>query len=260
MKKCLIFLSIFTLLTFAAPAEGLKFTDLTELTAEELMVLRQEEAAYLTKISAELGKRVQAGETVNPDEVIGTIAELFPDPNLAKVVRDKAGKFSVSQPVTQADLDSITSLGLWNVGDITDLTGIGRIRNLESINAGDISLQYLPDEMRALTKLKTLRITRTNLMELPEWIGELTNLTSLDLNCDGNKKGSLTRLPDSIGNLVLLTEIRMGGHQLTTLPESMGNLINLKTLYLPKNNISEIPESLWALKLESLSLTGNPVE
>ena len=153
MKKCLIFLSIFTLLTFAAPAEGLKFTDLTELTAEELMVLRQEEAAYLTKISAELGKRVQAGETVNPDEVIGTIAELFPDPNLAKVVRDKAGKFSVSQPVTQADLDSITSLGLWNVGDITDLTGIGRIRNLESIKAdAKVQRQLLDESGMLLTK------------------------------------------------------------------------------------------------------------
>lgn len=260
MKKMIILFLLMSLISIPALAEHGDAAALSAMTNEELLALRREETAYLQKINTELGSRVKAGQALDGGASLGKISDLFPDPNLAKVIRDGASKFSVSQPVSQADLDKITYLGLWDVGDVTDLTGIGYLRNLERINAGDISLQHLPKELMNCTKLYYLRMVRTGIVEIPEWIGEMTSLTKIDFTCDGNYKGKITALPDSIGNLIYLEELSLSGNQLTALPESMGNLIHLKSLYLSNNQIAEIPESMWALSLESLSLSGNPIE
>ena len=64
-------------------------------------------------------------------------------------------------------------------------------------------LNILPQEIRQLTWLTSLSVICTGIKVLPDWIGELENLKSLNL-C-GNQK--IKKLPDSIANLKRLKMI-----------------------------------------------------
>src|SRR5690606_16557512 len=75
------------------------------------------------------------------------------------------------------------------------------------------------------------------------------------LNLDDN---NLNTLPESIGNLKALKEIKLYNNNLNTLPESIGNLKALKKLDISNNNLSILPDSIAKLKaLGSLSLYDN---
>jgi internalin A len=60
-------------------------------------------------------------------------------------------------------------------------------------------------------------------------VGKLTNLTTLGL---GNQ---LTEIPDFIGELTNLEKLYLSDNQLTEIPESVGKLTNLTTLHLSFN-------------------------
>jgi leucine-rich repeat protein SHOC2 len=98
-----------------------------------------------------------------------------------------------------------------------------------------------------------LSFRRKEISVLPNSIGNLTNLTELKLN--GNQ---LTSLPDSIGNLTNLTELNLDGNQLASLPDSIGNLTNLTRLCLGINQLTSLPDSIGNLtNLTELKLDGN---
>ncbi len=64
-------------------------------------------------------------------------------------------------------------------------------------------------------------------------------------------------LPESLGKLDLLTELRLGDNLLNTLPESIGNLTSLRRLDIGNNPIQRIPDSITSLRnLSSLFLKG----
>ncbi len=69
---------------------------------------------------------------------------------------------------------------------------------------------------------------------------------------------TLKVLPDTIGKLKSLKELRVIRYDLITLPESLFELEKLQTLFLFKNKLKSIPESIGKLKnLLSLSLKSN---
>ncbi|QDU11039.1 hypothetical protein [Gimesia aquarii] len=70
--------------------------------------------------------------------------------------------------------------------------------------------------------------------ELPESIGQLSQLTDLDLG--GN---ILTSLPESLGELTQLTELDLSLNDLELLPESIGQLTQLKSLVIDAKTIMD---------------------
>ena len=57
----------------------------------------------------------------------------------------------------------------------------------------------------------------------------------------------ITKLPESIGQLVNLQILLLDNNQITMLPESIGQLSNLQELWLGDNQITVLPESIWQL-------------
>ena len=100
---------------------------------------------------------------------------------------------------------------------------------------------------------KRLTLAEMQLTAVPEWVGNLTALTTLNLS-----ENQLTAVPESLGNLTALTELNLGANQLTAVPESLGNLTGLTELYLYGNQLTAVPESLGNLTgLTELNLYGN---
>ena len=81
--------------------------------------------------------------------------------------------------------------------------------------------------------------------------------TELDLSVKwtDEKSPQLYELPESIGQLVQLQSLNLSNNKLLVLPESLGNLVQLHSLNLSRNKVVIWPKSLSNLvKLENLNL------
>jgi internalin A len=126
----------------------------------------------------------------------------------------------------------------------------------------DLSVEYaadspklteLPESLGQLTQLQSLNLSRNNLTVLPDWLGQLTQLQSLRLL--GNR---LTTLPESLGQLTQLRSLDLDNNQLTALPESLGQLTQLTSLEIANNKALILPQWLGQLtQLRFLRLNAN---
>ena len=99
---------------------------------------------------------------------------------------------------------------------------------------------------------KQLKLNNMQLTELPESLGQLAWLETLDL--DSNR---LTILPESICNLKHLRTLLLQDNMLKLLPESFGNLNQLITLGLGLNRFARLPDSILKLtNIENLSINN----
>lgn len=188
--------------------------DLSEMSIEELYKLRE-------SINDEIASR---RSPVDLQE--GTpIQDIFPDKDLAKLVRDKTGKISVEDKVTQDDLDSVKNIYATRNEDIKSLEGIEYLRNIESLSMfGQKNLAYIPETIGTLSSLRKLEFSESEFLEyIPESICDLPDLRSLIL-----RSSAIKALPDDIGNLSCLEDLDISYTQITELPESIYAL-NLKT-------------------------------
>ena len=121
------------------------------------------------------------------------------------------------------------------------------------LDLSGMALTELPETLGNLTQLTSLNLHSNQLTTLPETLGNLTQLTSLDL-----RDNQLTTLPETLGNLTQLTTLYLLSNQLTTLPETLGNLTQLTTLDLDDNQLTTLPETLGNLtQLTTLDLRSN---
>ncbi|XP_078384326.1 uncharacterized protein LOC144666799 [Oculina patagonica] len=134
-------------------------------------------------------------------------------------------------------------------------------RNLSKVPEAATELTHVQEldlKHNKLTKLptsinKVLWLNNNQLSELPETIGQLVNLTVLDV-----ENNQLSELPETIGQLINLTELWLNNNQLSELPETIGQLINLTALWLDNNQLSELPETIGQLiNLTELRLDNN---
>jgi internalin A len=114
-------------------------------------------------------------------------------------------------------------------------------------------LTELPESLGELIELESLDISHNNLTALPVWLGRLSRLRSLDLS--SNK---LATLPESLGKLTNLQLLDLSHNALTRLPESIGQLKQLKSLTVVLNRLKTLPKSLGDLtQVQSLNFSNN---
>ena len=100
---------------------------------------------------------------------------------------------------------------------------------------------------------KKLDLSGLGLRELPESIGRLTQLRELRLS-----RNQLTALPEWIGQLTQLQDLLLHENELPALPESIGQLTDLRNLRLRGSQLTAVPESIGRLiHLQMVELTSN---
>lgn len=143
---------------------------------------------------------------------------------------------------------TIENVRLWPGITCSEKGNSGRVFGLR------VNIRVLPDSVGELTALITLDLSNcTELTLVPDTIGKLTALTTL--KCMGCT--NLSRLPEGIGNLCELKTLSLGGcEKLTTLPHRLGDLRALRQLDLWRcASLVRLPDSIGGLeRLEKLKL------
>jgi len=126
---------------------------------------------------------------------------------------------------------------------------IGQLINLQKLSIGAQRWGEVSEASRNVRRL----LDTNSLVSVPQEIGNLTNLRSLDLS---NNK--LTGLPAEIGQLINLQQFNLTHNQLTAVPPEFGQLINLEVLDLSSNQLVNIPSEIGLLtRLQSVNLSNN---
>lgn len=253
MKKLLALLVALLCVLAVASAE-----DLSTLSLEELTAKRQALIEELTQVNAVRGNliRQQVQDGMGSDEALGRIIDLFPDEALAMVIRTECAKFSIEQTVTQAELDKITN-PTFVFSEIASFEGINHLHNLRQFTMGSLYDGPFPEGLRECKNLEYLEMTYCdNVTEIPEWIGELTNLKRLSIQCC-----NLQGIPDSICELQKLERLYVNSNKgIKSLPENIGNCVSLKEVKIGGTSISELPASFWNLELTTLEMAGTSIK
>ncbi|KAM3625233.1 uncharacterized protein V6R79_009027 [Siganus canaliculatus] len=116
------------------------------------------------------------------------------------------------------------------------------------------SLTTLPDNLaQKLPNLIELYLHSNNIVIIPEAIGNLARLQSLDLS-----NNALQLLCPEVGRLRSLRHLRLSNNQLKCLPAEVGDLQELETLDVSMNQLMSLPERLHrCLSLQNLTADHN---
>jgi Leucine-rich repeat (LRR) protein len=109
-------------------------------------------------------------------------------------------------------------------------------------------------------KETSLVLTNLSLRTIPSIIGDLTQLTELDISKNRPFHNEFNALPNTICNLKNLKTLRIKNASLTTLPPDIYKLEMLEELDLQKNKFTVVPEGIFELKkLRVLNLGFNNI-
>jgi len=149
--------------------------------------------------------------------------------------------------------NSIRVSELWFYG-INEIIGtltpkIGDLSELESLSlAGKQLTGPIPETIGKLKKLKNFRLYYTGLSSIPQTIGDLQNLETLDFDENPNLEGGIPTEIVKLNKLKILY-IRHSENLGGIIPTEIGRLKNLNILYLFNLGlIGELPQSLGQLE------------
>lgn len=108
---------------------------------------------------------------------------------------------------------------------------------------------YFPTTIYGLYLAPSLNLrTDGGINELPDELDALTHLRSLDLGF-----ANFTQLPTTICRLILLKELNLSNSKIKTLPKCLANLSNLQKLDITKTQVSTDNQTLKNLKKVKIS-------
>lgn len=121
-------------------------------------------------------------------------------------------------------------------------SGLAQLVNLKKLDVLNGNLEFLPESIGNLTQLETLEISHNHLTTIPQnIIDRLKNLKFLYIH-----NNNLTSLPDNIGQLTQLIGIDLSDNNLKSLPDSIGQLTQLVGMNIKNNRIPR--ETIFKLK------------
>ncbi|EAC4256962.1 hypothetical protein EIB81_14110, partial [Listeria monocytogenes] len=159
------------------------------------------------------------------------ISSIFPDANLAEVMRTILGKSSVSDMVTQTELNSITSITAENKG-IINLSGLENVINLAQLRMNNNNLSDL-SPLASLSKLKDVYLNNNNISDLTPLNGTV-NLTTVSLN-----NNNISDLSPLMPSELKLFHLYIENNNVSDL-SPLGNFTNLQRIDANSNPISDI--------------------
>ena len=139
--------------------------------------------------------------------------------------------------------------------ELEEIIEKARIDRATRLDLSFKQLTNLPESIGNLSNLTVLYLSDNQLANLPESIGNLSNLTVLNLI-----ENKITKLPESIGNLSNLSRLWLSNNQLTSLPTNITKLTNLNFLRLSSNRLIDLPKNIGDLSnLKELFLDENQI-
>ncbi|EAG1723501.1 internalin [Listeria monocytogenes] len=211
---------------------------------EEITGSKEEEKEFNQPDETEktIKKDVKA---ISPDK----ISSIFPDANLAEAIRDKLGKSSVDDVVTQAELDGILDITAFGRG-IVDISGVENLTNLTRLELFHNQISDV-SPLSNLTSLDELSLSSNQISD----VSPLSNLTNLsDLRLDSNQISDISPL----SNLTDLNSLYLEENQLNDI-SPLSNLTDLNSLYLSSNQISDVSPLSNLTNLSDLRLNSNQI-
>ena len=178
-------------------------------------------------------------------------SNFFPDTSLASLVAKKLHK-KVTDTVSKEELASITGDFEVGPGEYSNLKGIGFLVGIESFSCYKNEITEIPPEFGNLINLRSLDLCKAfALTKISPQIGKLKNLTYLRLSLT-----EVNNIPKEIGNLLNLETLLICCNYLTEIPKEIGKLKNLKELDIHSNIIKTIPPEICNLtSLTSLNIS-----
>ncbi|EQA5518247.1 InlB B-repeat-containing protein [Listeria monocytogenes] len=179
------------------------------------------------------------------------INQIFPDADLAEGIRAVLQKASVTDVVTQEELESITKLVV--AGEkVASIQGIEYLTNLEYLNLNGNQITDI-SPLSNLVKLTNLYI-RTNKITDISALQNLTNLRELYLNEDNISDIS------PLANLTKMYSLNLGAnHNLSDL-SPLSNMTGLNYLTVTESKVKDVTPIANLTDLYSLSLNYNQIE
>ncbi|MBC2262500.1 KxYKxGKxW signal peptide domain-containing protein [Listeria sp. FSL L7-0091] len=187
------------------------------------------------------------------------ISDLFPDANLAEVIRSKLGKASVSDTVTQSELNTIYTINDWindgyyEVYGVTNLSGMEHLINLTHVNLGGSNQISDISPLSGLVNLRELWLDHSQISDISPLSG-LVNLRELYLN--NNQISDISPL----SGLVNLNWLVLDRNQIS----DISSLSSLSLLYASSDDNDIYNESRLSVANQQITLSGinwsNPLE
>jgi len=114
------------------------------------------------------------------------------------------------------------------------------LKNLKGLNLSYNSIEKIPDAFSDLMKNKMMVLNlNSNKIASIDNISWINLKTMIELDLADNQ---LDSVPDSICELVNLTQLDLSGNRLTTLPKQLYNLNKLKHVFLRRNRLKDLPK------------------
>lgn len=177
------------------------------------------------------------------------INQIFPDPEMAEFMQSQLNKTTVTDPVSQDELNRVSYIIVGDAG-IESIEGVQYLNNITIImmtqnNISDIS------PVSELKNLQTLYFNDNKISNI-SGLSSLTNLVSLSI--DGNQISDIS----PISSLTNLNELLANNNQINDV-SGLSRLINLTMLQLNNNQISNVSPLSDLVKLTWLLIDDNQI-